>query len=150
MNSSAGIKSIHPIPIPLKISSILIVAEWSPLTLSNDAFTRMCDLDSREASSDEDNDEEQCSGTLTVTRKVKINKILIEMVLFVKSIMNFCCVSFQCHYHSPSICFENHILHFIQSLQIVLYIIRFLFAEIRLKSITLEKAQHKVINLSHK
>ena len=70
------------------------------------------------------------------------------MVLFVKSIMNFCCVSFQCHYHSPSICFENHILHFIQSLQIVLYIIRFLFAEIRLKSITLKKAQHKVINLS--
>ena len=80
MNSSSMLKSIHP--IPLKISSILIVAEWSPMTFSTDALTRMCELDSREASSKEDKDEEQCPDSLTVTSAVNTNKIVIEIILF--------------------------------------------------------------------
>ena len=81
MNSSSMLKSIHH-TIPLKISSILIVAEWSPMTFSTDALTRMCELDSREANSKEDKDEEQCPDSLTVTRAVNTNKSIIEIILF--------------------------------------------------------------------
>ena len=83
-------------------SNILIVAEWSALTLSTDALTSMCDLDSMEESAEEVNvDEEQCPNTLTVTRACKITKIVIvEYILCFKIIMNFI-FPFQCHYFIP-------------------------------------------------
>ena len=77
--------------LPLYTSNILIVAEWSALTLSTDALTSMCDLDSIEESAGEVNvDEEQCPDTLTVTRACKITKIVIvEYILCLKIIMVF-------------------------------------------------------------
>lgn len=73
------------------------MAEWSALIFSTDAFTRMCDLDSIEASAGEDNvGEEQCPDTPTVTRTCSRNNIAIEDMLCLERIVNIV-VLLQCH-----------------------------------------------------